>query len=117
MVSLDLIQMQPSKLSATIIFPTPKPVVIFTDKSIMEWEELFKELMDNSSNLTEKHDYDQCYSTLKWARFCNANNIALRVGRNANGHTVEIKFFFTSYNHLSLFFNELNKVLEGIMLY
>lgn len=108
--------MEPRRLSATIVFPTPKPVVIFTDKGIKEWEEIFKTMMDESSDLTEKHDYDQCYSTLRWAGFCNSTGLSLRVGKNESGHTVEIKFFFTSYNHLRLFFNELSNVLEGIML-
>ena len=117
MVSLKSIQMEPQRLSATIFLPTPKPIIVFTNKGLKEWEELFQEMMDNSIISSEKHDYDQCYSTLKWARFCNATSLTLRVSRDHDGHTVEIQFFFTNYNHLSLFFNELEKVLQAITLH
>ena len=117
MVSLNKVQMRPQLLSATIVFPTPKPIILFTDKGLKEWEELFREMMDNSSDISEKHDYDQCYSALKWARFCNATSLDLRIGKSLDGHTVEINFFFSCYKHLSLFFNEVEKVLEAITLY
>ena len=110
-------QTYPNELSSTIIFPTPKPMIIYTGKSVKEWEEMFKAMMDESNNIAEKHDYDQCYSTLRWAHFCDATSLSLRVGKHLDNYTVEIKFFFADYNHLKLFFNELYKVLEGTMRY
>lgn len=117
MVSLKSMEMSPSQLCSKISFPTPKPMVLYSDNSVTKWVERFKILLDESDDNIEKHDYDQCYSALKWAHFCNVTNLSLRVGKHFGTYTIEIKFFFDDYNHLRLFFNELYKVLEGTMRY
>ena len=84
---------------------------------INEWEKFFKEETDKTSIYTEKYDYDQCRAALRWAQFCGAKSISLRVGKNSTGLTVEINFCFASENDFNLFVNELDEMVEYIMYY
>lgn len=117
MVSLIVLETNATNLSAKIALPTPKPVIIFTGMKIQEWEKFFEEETDKTSIHTEKYDYDQCRATLRWAQFCGAKSISLRVGKNSTGSTVEISFCFDSENDFNLFVNELDEMVEYIMYY
>lgn len=93
--------------SITISVPIYKPICIFANIDIHQWENIFIKLRDDTNEIEWKRDYDRCRATIKWAYTCGATleNVANLV--DVDEYNVAFTFAFTHFKDMCEFYYNL----------
>lgn len=117
MARIRIIEPKAVSYSITIAVPMSKPIVVFANKDIYNWETSFINLRDKTEVITEKKDYDRCRATLKWAATCGASLVKVANCDDAFGKTVEFTFAFADLDAMCDFNKNLKTSVAGSMMF
>lgn len=101
--------LEPTSFAITIEASMHKPLVLFKDRDIHQWETIFINLRDKEKHYAYKRNYDRCRALLKFAYSCWGSLKEVSNGRDV----IIFTFEFDSIEGLSTFEKEFKKAVEG----
>ena len=113
MAKIKIYEPQAVSYSIAIAVPISKPIVVFNDKNISDWEKIFITMRDNVDISNRKIEYDVCRAILRWASDCNAYMVIVENSDDKSGHNVNFTFSFDNLDTMLHFSKNIKTAISG----